>query len=182
MNEEHTATGEPGRPGEERRAAGEPGRPRGGESTAAVHVLVVAAPGLTADRGLLRQVAEAECRALGVEGRLVVATGAASLWDVLSTAGKDESCALVVLHGPDPAVRPVQSRPGPHAPRTVWYDPGLPGATDVTPGSTHMSGRGVWASPGPSVTPSTASATRPTASRTAPPATSGPTCVCLPHP
>jgi acetyl esterase/lipase len=107
-------------------------------------VVVVIGPGAAADPGLSRQVAEAEWRALGVPGRLVVAGGVAGLWDVLATAGKDESCALVVLHGPDAAIRPVLVRPGPHAARTVWYDAGLPGPAEVAAGSARMAGRGVW--------------------------------------
>ncbi|MFC6082621.1 alpha/beta hydrolase family protein [Sphaerisporangium aureirubrum] len=108
------------------------------------NVVIVIGPGVAADPGLLRQVAETEWRALGVPGRLVVVGGPTALWDVLTAAGQDETCAVVVLHGPDVAVRPVLSRPGPHAARTVWYDTGLPGPAEVATGSVRMAGRGIW--------------------------------------
>ncbi|MPZ27636.1 MAG: alpha/beta fold hydrolase [Micromonosporaceae bacterium] len=107
-------------------------------------VLVVTGPGLVVDPDLIRETAEPEFAALGVAGRCAVAAGPESLRDLLTGAGQDDRLALVVLPGPDPSARRLAHEPGPHADRTVWYDPVRTGPLGVAPGGTHLAGRGVW--------------------------------------
>ncbi|GAA0381224.1 alpha/beta hydrolase fold domain-containing protein [Acrocarpospora corrugata] len=109
--------------------------------TSSAHVLVVAGPGLVADPSLLRQVGEAEWEQLGVPGRLVTVTCAGEFGEVLHEAGRDRSCAIVALPGPDAGVRALLSRPGP---QTVWYDMADVGPVAFAAGSSHLSGRGLW--------------------------------------
>ncbi|WP_218010968.1 alpha/beta hydrolase family protein [Herbidospora mongoliensis] len=77
-------------------------------------------PGLTADPDLVRHIAETEFRRLGVDGRVVT--------------GLDETGEAVVALG----------EPVPHPAPIVWYDPADTGPVEVSPGSVHLYGRGLW--------------------------------------
>ncbi|WP_081898819.1 alpha/beta hydrolase family protein [Herbidospora cretacea] len=83
-------------------------------------MLVALTPGLTADPELVRQIAEAEFRRLGVEGRVVTGLG-------------ETGDAVVAL-----------GRPVPHPAPVVWYDPADTGPVEVSPGSVYLYGRGLW--------------------------------------
>ncbi|TKK91568.1 alpha/beta hydrolase [Herbidospora galbida] len=83
-------------------------------------MLVAVMPGLTADPDLVRHIAETEFRRLGVDGRVVT--------------GLDETADAVVALG----------RPVPHPAPVVWYDPADTGPVEVSPGSVHLYGRGLW--------------------------------------
>ncbi len=85
-------------------------------------IVVALGPGLTADPDLVRQIAETEFRRLGVPGRVV--TGLDGTGDA----------AVVALGEPVPHPAPV-----------VWYDPADTGPIEVSPGSVHLYGRGLWA-------------------------------------
>ncbi|WP_285587513.1 alpha/beta hydrolase [Herbidospora sp. NBRC 101105] len=83
-------------------------------------MLVALAPGLTADPDLVRHVAETEFRRLGIDGRVVTGLG--------------ETAEAVVAVG----------APVPHPAPVVWYDPADTGPAEVSPGSAHLYGRGLW--------------------------------------
>ncbi|WP_062437119.1 alpha/beta hydrolase family protein [Herbidospora daliensis] len=83
-------------------------------------ITVALVPGLTADSELVRQIAEAEFRRLGVEGRVVTGLG--------------ETTDTVVAVG----------APVPHPAPVVWYDPADTGPVEVSPGSVYLYGRGLW--------------------------------------
>lgn len=114
-----------------------------------LRVLVVAGPGLVADPDLIRETVEPEFAGLRVAGRCAAAADPQSLWDLLTGAGQDDRLAVVVLPGTDPGARQLAHEPGPHADRTVWYDPERTGPLGVAAGGAHLAGRGlgglVWA-------------------------------------
>ncbi|WP_061293347.1 alpha/beta hydrolase [Herbidospora cretacea] len=87
-------------------------------------ILVALTPGLTADPDLVRHIAETEFRHLGVEGRVVTGLGKTL----------EETGDAVVAVGP----------PVPHPAPVVWYDPADTGPVEVSPGSVHLYGRGLW--------------------------------------
>nr|MDT0657702.1 alpha/beta hydrolase [Micromonospora sp. DSM 115978] len=106
-------------------------------------LLVVAGPGLDADAELLDQMTGAEADTLGVPGRFVAARDADALRDLLASSDDGPVTAVVVLPGPDPAVRSMLTVPGPHAARTVWYEPAITDPVPVPAGSAHFAGRGM---------------------------------------
>ncbi|MEV0397503.1 alpha/beta hydrolase [Polymorphospora rubra] len=108
------------------------------------YVLVVAVAGMVADRDLLTEVAEGEFTTLGVAGRFLTVPNATGLRRALDSVGRDPSTVLVVLPGPDPAVRALMAVDGPHAARTVWFDLAVTDPAPVAAGSVHLQGRGVW--------------------------------------
>jgi acetyl esterase/lipase len=111
----------------------------------APHLLVVAGPGLVADLALVRQLVETERAALDVPGRLVPVADAGELLNVLDDAGRDASCAIVVVQGVDAGARLAMFRPGPHTARTVWYDMADTGpAEPPAGGAVRLAGRGIW--------------------------------------
>lgn len=105
---------------------------------AQMQVRVVVGPGLALDRGLLAETVQAECAALGVGGRVTAATDASALRRLLA-AGADP---VVVLPGPEPAVRSLLSRPGGEVAGTVWCDLHDTGPQQVSGGAAHVYGRG----------------------------------------
>lgn len=106
-------------------------------------VRVVTGPGLVADPELLREIVEPEFRALRVTGRVVAAADPDQLRSLLAEAGEDRRVAVVALPGPVPAARQLAQAPGPHADRTVWYDPERTGPLGVAAGGGHLAGRGL---------------------------------------
>lgn len=118
--------------------------PTGTAAATALHVAVVAAPGLVADHDLLAEITDAESARLGVTGRLVAAADADRFRELLDDTGRDPETALVALPGPDPDVRGLMRPAGPHAARTVWCDLTGTGPTRVAAGSAHIEGRGIW--------------------------------------
>jgi acetyl esterase/lipase len=106
-----------------------------------VDVSVVAGPGLVADLDLVRATVAAECQALGVAGRFVVAADASAVAETLAGTATG---AIVVLPGRDAESRRLMAQPGPHADRTVWYDLTRTGPVTVAGGGAHLYGRGVW--------------------------------------
>ncbi|MFI6820079.1 alpha/beta hydrolase [Micromonospora sp. NPDC050187] len=108
------------------------------------YVLVVAVGGLVADRDLLAEVADGEFTTLGVTGRFLTAPDVAGLRRILDNVGREPSTVLVVLPGPEPAIRALLSLDGPHAVRTVWYDLAVAEPVPVAAGAVHLQGRGIW--------------------------------------
>ena len=110
-----------------------------------MRVLVVAGPGLVADAGLLEEVALTEFASLEVEGRFAAVPGpsepASALAAELDGAGAED--AIVVVPGPDPAVRRLMDVPAAHSPRTVWLDLARSGTLHPVGGAAHLQGRGV---------------------------------------
>ncbi|WFE19716.1 alpha/beta hydrolase [Solwaraspora sp. WMMD937] len=107
-------------------------------------VLVVAGPGLTVDPELLRGLVVAEAAGLGVVGDFVVAADAAEVRGLLDGVGSVGGRAVVLLPGPDPAVRALLTADGRWVGRAVHYDPQVTDPQPTDPGSVHLSGRGVW--------------------------------------
>lgn len=108
------------------------------------YVLVVAVGGLVADRDLLAEVADGEFTTLGVTGRFLTTPNVTGLRRIFDNVGRDPSTVLVVLPGPDPAIRALLSLDGLHAVRTVWYDLAVTEPVPVAAGAVHLRGRGIW--------------------------------------
>ncbi|WP_326554299.1 alpha/beta hydrolase [Micromonospora sp. NBC_01813] len=105
-------------------------------------VLVVAGPGLDVDPQLLHGLVVGEAAGLGVTGDFVAAADAGQVRQLLHGLGVGS--AVVLLPGPDPAVRSLLTAGGDWAARTVHYDPEVTGPQPTDPAAVHLYGRGVW--------------------------------------
>ncbi|WP_432839881.1 alpha/beta hydrolase [Dactylosporangium sp. CA-092794] len=102
-----------------------------------MNVDVILGPGLVADPGLVRELAEAEFAGLGVEGVVREV-------DDLAAALAGTTGAVVALPGPTAAARALLTVPGEHAARTVWLDLTATGPLPVADGAEHHQGREIW--------------------------------------
>ncbi|MFC4536517.1 alpha/beta hydrolase fold domain-containing protein [Sphaerisporangium dianthi] len=105
-------------------------------------VIVLIGPGVAADERLLREMAAREFAALGVEGRVALASGTDAFRAGLDAAGDDQ--AVVAIPGSDPDARRLIGTSPACSPRTVWLDFARVGPTQAAGGAAHLQGRGVW--------------------------------------